>query len=106
MKGEPHVAVPERMLLAVKENIAVKGQPFECGSATRTGVIASSTASSVSVALAAGFVFASMAACDEFAYGCTGELNARGPLNNPIAPGRLAGGSSSGCAVCAGSLST
>jgi aspartyl-tRNA(Asn)/glutamyl-tRNA(Gln) amidotransferase subunit A len=95
--------VAARALLTVKENIAVEGQPFECGSATRTGVIASSTASSVSAALASGFAFASMAECDEFAYGCTGELNARGPLTNPIAPGRLVGGSSSGCAVAVAS---
>lgn len=44
-----------------------------------------------------------MAPCDEFAYGCTGDLNAYGPLVNPIAPDRLVGGSSSGCAVAVAS---
>lgn len=85
--------------LAVKENIAVAGESFECGSATRTGVVAASTATCVSAALGAGFVFESMAACDEFAYGCTGELRAGEPLVNPLAAHALVGGSSSGCAV-------
>lgn len=93
----------EGLLLAVKENIAVEGQPYECGSATRAGVVATETAPAVAAALAAGFVFASMADCDEFAYGCTGELNARGPVINPIARGRVAGGSSSGCAAAVAS---
>ncbi|MDA1096213.1 MAG: amidase, partial [Chloroflexi bacterium] len=48
---------------------------------------------------AAGVVFVGKCNLHEFAFGTTGEDSAFGPTRNPRAPGRMAGGSSSGSAA-------
>ena len=57
------------------------------------------TATAVARLEAAGYVNAGKANLHEFAWGITSENDHYGWVGNPIAPGRIAGGSSGGCAA-------
>ncbi|MFY0407589.1 amidase [Solicola sp. PLA-1-18] len=91
-------------LVAVKDNVAVRGAPWACGSATRwDGPPADHDAEVVRRLRAAGAAVVGTTNLDEFAMGASTESSAWGPTRNPHDPRRTAGGSSggSGAAVAA-----
>lgn len=91
--------------LGVKENIAVAGVPMTCGSAALS-YTPETNATVVRRLGEAGADVRATTNMDEFAYFTTGETCAHGPTHNPVAPGHVPGGSSSGsgAAVAAGLL--
>lgn len=91
--------------LGVKDNIAVSGVPMHCGS-DAVSFTPGYHATVVSRLHEAGAAVTATTNMDEFAYFTTGETCAFGPTENPVAEGRVPGGSSSGsaAAVAAGIL--
>ena len=85
--------------IIVKPNISVKGFPVSCGSKVLENYIGTFDADVISKIKKEDGIILGMANCDEFASGATGENSAFGPTQNPAAPGRIAGGSSSGSAA-------
>ncbi len=85
------------LTLAVKDNLALAGHPLTCGSKVLSDHTAPYTATVVDRALSAGAAVVGKANMDEFAAGSRGERSAFGATENPAAPGRVTGGSSSGC---------
>lgn len=86
--------------VAIKDNIAVRGAPWGCGSATRNGLPpATDDAEVVRRIRAAGGVIVGTTNMDELAMGASTETSACGPTRNPLDPGRTAGGSSGGSAA-------
>lgn len=80
--------------LAVKDNIAVKGQPFTAGLPLFEDRIASTDAAAVNSLLQAGASFVGMTRTDAAGFGVTTP-----GVVNPLLPKRIAGGSSGGAAV-------
>jgi aspartyl-tRNA(Asn)/glutamyl-tRNA(Gln) amidotransferase subunit A len=90
---------------ALKENIAVRGRPLTCASGVLEGYVSPYDATVVERLEAAGAVLVGQANLDEFAMGSSNEHSRFGPVRNPHAPDRVAGGSSGGsCAAVAASL--
>jgi aspartyl-tRNA(Asn)/glutamyl-tRNA(Gln) amidotransferase subunit A len=86
--------------VAVKDNIAVRGAPWACGSATRRALPPSTgDAEVVRRVRAAGGVVVGTTNLDELAMGASTETSAWGPTRNPCDPTRTAGGSSGGSAA-------
>lgn len=86
--------------VAVKDNIAVRGAPWACGSATRRALPPSAgDAEVVRRVRAAGGVVIGTTNLDELAMGASTETSAWGPTRNPCDPRRTAGGSSGGSAA-------
>jgi aspartyl-tRNA(Asn)/glutamyl-tRNA(Gln) amidotransferase subunit A len=86
--------------VAVKDNIAVRGAPWACGSATRRALPPSTgDAEVVRRVRAAGGVVIGTTNLDELAMGASTETSAWGPTRNPCDPTRTAGGSSGGSAA-------
>ena len=85
--------------VAVKDNIAVGGVPMTCGSAVFADAVPADDAAVVTRLLATGATLTGKTNMDELAYGPTGETSAFGTAENPTAPGRVPGGSSSGSAA-------
>jgi aspartyl-tRNA(Asn)/glutamyl-tRNA(Gln) amidotransferase subunit A len=86
--------------VAVKDNIAVRGAPWACGSATRRALPPSAgDAEVVRRVRAAGGVVVGTTNLDELAMGASTETSAWGPTRNPCDPARTAGGSSGGSAA-------
>ncbi|MGH3359193.1 MAG: amidase [Nocardioidaceae bacterium] len=86
--------------VAIKDNIAVRGAPWVCGSATRLGEPpATRDAEVVRRLRAAGAAVIGTTNLDEFAMGASTESSVWGPTRNPWAPGRSPGGSSGGSAA-------
>lgn len=86
--------------VAVKDNIAVAGAPWACGSATRRGrPPAAADAKVVSRIRRAGGVVVGTTNLDELAMGASTETSAWGPTRNPLDLDRTAGGSSGGSAA-------
>lgn len=86
--------------VAVKDNIAVRGAPWACGSATRrTRGPADEDAEVVRRVRAAGGVVVGTTNLDELAMGASTETSAHGPTSHPLDPSRVPGGSSGGSAV-------
>jgi aspartyl-tRNA(Asn)/glutamyl-tRNA(Gln) amidotransferase subunit A len=98
---EPHLARDEGPLfgysLAVKDNLALAGRPLTCASEMLADHEAAYTATVVERAADAGAAIVTKANMDEFACGSRGERSAFGATDNPAAPARVPGGSSSGC---------
>lgn len=98
---EPLAGAPDGPLagltLAVKDNLAVRGARLTCASRLLEDHVAPYTATVVERALAAGATVVGKANLDEFAAGSRGERSAFGATENPAAPQRVTGGSSSGC---------
>jgi aspartyl-tRNA(Asn)/glutamyl-tRNA(Gln) amidotransferase subunit A len=87
-------------LVAVKDNIAVRGAPWSCGSATRRGLgPATDDAEVVRRVRAAGGVVVGTTNTDELAMGASTETSSWGSTRNPHDPTRTAGGSSGGSAA-------
>ncbi len=87
------------LTLAIKSNICVSGLISSCASETLSNYIAPYDATVIERLKAQGAIISGMANCDEFACGGSGETSFYGPTQNPKAPGRIPGGSSSGSAA-------
>ncbi len=90
--------------LAVKDLFDTAGVRTTYGSAIFRDHVPDKTAASVELLTAAGYRMTGKANLHEFAWGITSENDHYGWVPNPIAPGRVAGGSSggSGAALAAG----
>lgn len=85
----------------VKDNIAVRGAPWACGSATRMDQSATRDSAVVTLLRQAGATILGTTNMDEFAMGASTETSAWGPTRNPWDAARSAGGSSGGSAAAA-----
>jgi aspartyl-tRNA(Asn)/glutamyl-tRNA(Gln) amidotransferase subunit A len=83
--------------LAVKDLFDTAGVRTTYGSPIFADHVPAATAEAVARLEAAGYVTAGKANLHEFAWGITSENRTFGTVPNPIAPGRIAGGSSGGC---------
>lgn len=86
-------------VFAVKSNINVKGLQCSCASKTLEDYYSTYDASVIEKIKSEDGVIIGMTNCDEFACGSSGENSAFGATDNPAAPGRIPGGSSSGSAA-------
>ena len=97
------LARPERsgdgISLAVKDLFDTAGLTTTYGSAIFADHVPSKTAEAVARLEAAGYANVGKTNLHEFAYGTTSENPHFGNVPNPIAPGRIAGGSSGGSAA-------
>jgi aspartyl-tRNA(Asn)/glutamyl-tRNA(Gln) amidotransferase subunit A len=91
----PREGVP----LAVKDLFDTAGVETTYGSAIFLGNVPGRTAEAVVRLEAAGYANVGKANLHEFAYGITSQNPHFGTVPNPLAPGRLAGGSSGGSAA-------
>lgn len=85
--------------IAVKTNICVKGLKACCGSKVLENYTAPYDATVIKKIKDAGGIVFATCNMDEFASGWSGETSAFGPTQNPIVPGLITGGSSSGSAA-------
>jgi aspartyl-tRNA(Asn)/glutamyl-tRNA(Gln) amidotransferase subunit A len=87
------------LAIAVKSNISVKGLPVTCASKTLENYKGTFDADVIAKIKEEGGIIIGMVNMDEFACGASGETSAYGPTDNPSAPGKIPGGSSSGSAA-------
>ena len=85
--------------LAVKDLFDTAGLATTYGSAIFAEHVPARTAAAVAVLEAGGYAVVGKTNLHEFAYGTTSENPHFGPVPNPAAPGRVAGGSSGGSAA-------
>jgi len=85
--------------MALKDNIDTAGVRTTGASALFADRIPGESAEVVRRLVEAGAVFVGKTNLQEFAYGTTCTVSAFGPIHNPWAPDRIAGGSSGGSAV-------
>lgn len=103
--GAAHAAAPHDgplagQVVAIKDNIAVRGAPWACGSATRRDRPRDHEDAEVVARLrTAGAVVVGTTNLDELAIGASTDSSAWGPTRNPHDPSRTAGGSSGGAAA-------
>jgi Asp-tRNA(Asn)/Glu-tRNA(Gln) amidotransferase A subunit family amidase len=103
--GDPLVAGGTGSLsgesVAVKDLFAVRGQPVGAGvpQYLSESPVAPAHAAAVQRLLAAGASVRGIARTDQFAYSLAGDNEHYGTPVNPLVPGGLPGGSSSGCAT-------
>jgi aspartyl-tRNA(Asn)/glutamyl-tRNA(Gln) amidotransferase subunit A len=97
-RGE-HVGKLAGLVIGVKSNINVRGLRATCASRTLEDYISTFDAEVTKRIRAEDGVILGMQNMDEFACGSSGETSAFGPTQNPAAPGRIPGGSSSGGAA-------
>ncbi|MBN2454808.1 Asp-tRNA(Asn)/Glu-tRNA(Gln) amidotransferase subunit GatA [Candidatus Woesearchaeota archaeon] len=87
------------LAIAVKSNISVKGLPVTCASKALEDYKGTFDADVISKIRAEDGIIMGMVNMDEFACGISGETSYFGATQNPAAPGRVPGGSSSGSAA-------
>jgi indoleacetamide hydrolase len=85
--------------LVVKDNIDVAGMPTTSGSPALAGHVPSRSASAVEKLTTAGAIVLGKTNLHELCFGITSNNAAYGPVRNPYAPDRIAGGSSGGTAA-------
>ena len=97
------LAVPEEpragIRLGVKDLLDTAGLTTTYGSAVFAEHVPPTTAESVHLAESGGYTNVGKTNLHEFAYGVTSENPHFGTVPNPVAPGRIAGGSSGGSAA-------
>lgn len=86
-------------VIGVKSNINVEGLTCSCASKTLGDYKATYDATVIKRIKSEDGVIIGMLNCDEFACGSSGETSAFGPTDNPVVPGYVPGGSSSGSAA-------
>ena len=86
-------------IIVIKSNICVDGLRATCASKTLENYVAPYDAHVIEKIKNEDGVIIGMANMDEFACGVSGESSYYGPTDNPSAPGRIPGGSSSGSAA-------
>ena len=91
--------VGEGTTVAVKDLFDTAGLTTTYGSAIFAAHVPTRTAEAVLRLEAGGYAIAGKANLHEFAYGTTSENPHFGSVPNPVAPGRIAGGSSGGSAA-------
>ncbi|MBX4212475.1 Asp-tRNA(Asn)/Glu-tRNA(Gln) amidotransferase GatCAB subunit A, partial [Candidatus Pacearchaeota archaeon] len=86
-------------VFGIKSNINVKGMICNCASKTLDNYNAPYDATVIEKIRKEDGLIIGMLNMDEFACGSSGENSAFGPTQNPVAPGKIPGGSSSGSAA-------
>lgn len=86
-------------VLVVKDNVAVAGMPWTCGSSSRQDVVAEKDAEAVRRLRAAGCWVVGKSNLDEYSYGASGNNAHFGNIGNPLRENRTPGGSSGGSAA-------
>lgn len=85
--------------VAIKDNISVAGIPMMNGSWCVEGYLPAEDATVVRRLLAAGATIAGKSTCEDLCFSGGSHTSKPGPVRNPWAPTRSAGGSSSGSAA-------